>query len=180
VDGRDLLAFAYLKNGKKDAATQVIREIERDIPNPLPAQQAPLDYYAALLAYEEGRYDDAVRQFRKALEPVYQVHAPQCFYALSLLKSGHTSEAIDEFQRSTWWVSFDSDLFDLSLFTASSHYKPISTATAHYWLGVAYEQQGDKDKAIKEYKVFLDLWKDADFKSKELEDAKVRLAKMSG
>jgi tetratricopeptide (TPR) repeat protein len=180
VYGRYTLALAYLKNGKKDMATQVIREIERDIPNPLPQEQAELDYYTALAAYEEGKYDEAVRQFKKALQFVYQVHAPQYFYAVSLLKSGHTAEAIDELQRATWWVSFDNDAFDLNFLPVSANYVPISTTKAHYWLGVAYEQQDDKDKAIKSYEKFLELWKDADFKSKELDNAKVRLSKLKG
>ena len=51
---------------------------------------------------------------------------------------------------------------------------------AHYWLGVAYEQQGNKEKAINEYKKFMDIWKDADFNSPEMKDAKTRVAKLEG
>lgn len=49
---------------------------------------------------------------------------------------------------------------------------------AHYWLGVAYEQQGEKSRAIDEYGKFLETWKDADFKSDEIRDAKARLVKL--
>lgn len=65
---RDLLAFAYVKNGKETFAAQVIREIQRDIPTPGRPEQAKLDYYAAVAAYEEGRYDAAVEQFNNALQ----------------------------------------------------------------------------------------------------------------
>jgi len=57
---------------------------------------------------------------------------------------------------------------------------PVPQVKAHYWLGVAYEKQGDKNKALAEYKKFLDIWKDADFNSPEMKDAKVRVAKLEG
>ena len=108
------------------------------------------------------------------------INAPLYFYAISLLKSGHSAEAIAELQRAIWWVSLNNGTFDLDFLVASSNYIPISTAKAHYWLGVAYEGQGQKDQAIKEYEAFLELWKNADFDSKELKDAKTRLTKLKG
>ncbi|MDH3252427.1 MAG: FlgO family outer membrane protein [Ignavibacteria bacterium] len=180
VHDRDLLAFAYVKNGRKDQAMQVVREVERDIRNPLPAERARLDYFAALVAYEDGNYDEAVRSFRKALQSQPYNHAPQYFYSLSLLKSGHASEAVEELRRATWWVSSGISVQDLDFLVVSSSYIPISTAKAHYWLGVAYEQLNQKEQAIKEYDEFLEIWKDADFQSKELDDAKVRRAKLTG
>jgi TolA-binding protein len=59
-------------------------------------------------------------------------------------------------------------------------YWPIAAVKAHYWLGVAYQQQGKTDQAIKEYETFLDFWKNADFKSPEMQDARTRLAKLKG
>jgi hypothetical protein len=57
-------------------------------------------------------------------------------------------------------------------------YGYIPNVKAHYWLGVAYQKLGEKEMAIKEYKIFLDTWKDADFNSPELNDAKIRLQKL--
>jgi tetratricopeptide (TPR) repeat protein len=45
-------------------------------------------------------------------------------------------------------------------------------------LGKIYEQKGQKEKAIENYKKFLDLWKDADPGLPEVEDARQRLAAM--
>ena len=61
-----------------------------------------------------------------------------------------------------------------------AEYWLIANAKAHYWLGIAYEQQGQKDQAIKEYEKFLDIWKDADFTSVELANAKIKLAQLMG
>ena len=44
-----------------------------------------------------------------------------------------------------------------------------------YMLGKIHEQKGWKDKAIKHYEKFLNLWKDADPGIPEVTDAKRRL-----
>jgi len=54
----------------------------------------------------------------------------------------------------------------------------VASVKAHYWLGVAYEQDGRKADAVKEYEEFLNIWKDADFKSQELDDARARVGKL--
>ena len=45
-------------------------------------------------------------------------------------------------------------------------------------LGKIYEEKGDTVKASENYKKFLDLWKDADPRIAEVEDASKRLSKM--
>jgi tetratricopeptide (TPR) repeat protein len=47
---------------------------------------------------------------------------------------------------------------------------------SYYKLGMVLERLGDKDSAVKNYRKFLDLWKDADPGLPEVEDAKNRLA----
>jgi tetratricopeptide (TPR) repeat protein len=49
---------------------------------------------------------------------------------------------------------------------------------AHYYLGIAYERTGNRDKAAKHYEEFLRIWKDADPGTKTVEDAKARLARV--
>jgi tetratricopeptide (TPR) repeat protein/TolB-like protein len=51
---------------------------------------------------------------------------------------------------------------------------------ALYLLGQAYEQTGSVEKARETYERFLDIWKNADPGIKEIDDAKVRLARLKG
>jgi eukaryotic-like serine/threonine-protein kinase len=53
-------------------------------------------------------------------------------------------------------------------------------ARAYYMLGKIAEQEGDEPRAIKNYRKFLDLWKDADPGLLEVEDARKRLAGLKG
>jgi serine/threonine protein kinase/Flp pilus assembly protein TadD len=53
-------------------------------------------------------------------------------------------------------------------------------AKSFYMLGKIVEQQGDKTKAIEHYRKFLDLWKNADPGIPEVEDARKRLAGLTG
>jgi len=177
--GRDLLAFALLVNGRKEESAQVLRDIENDLPKPTPLEQTRLAYYRALTAYEEGAYGLALEQFAKAYAHQTTLHAPQYFHAVSLLKAGgHAAEAIRELERLTWWLFLGNSLIDMDFLAIGQSYVPIGAAKAHYWLGVAYEQQGEREKAIREYTAFTQLWKNADFRSEELEDARQRLAKL--
>ena len=119
--------------------------------------------------------------FNSGLHATVPNHTPLYHHALSLLKTGHTQEAIQEFERLTTWVALGNPYFDLDYLTFNEYQATgIAAVKAHYWLGVAYEQQGQKDQAIKEYQKFLDIWKDADFKSADISDAKIRLTKLKG
>ena len=105
---------------------------------------------------------------------------PQYFYAVTLLKTGNNEDAIKEFTRMTWWTPVSPRNPSNLDFLPSFFYWPIAMVKAHYWLGVAYEQQGDREKAMKEYQTFLNIWKAVDFDSPERMDAKDRLSKLTG
>jgi len=171
---RDVLTLAYLKNGHSKMAYRVMEELKKELTGKQLRQQPSYDYLSGLLAYEEGKYELALEQFQKALRPLLPNRAPQYHYALSLLKTGHTAEAIDELKRVTWWSPISTPNISLDYLPASGYWA-ISAVKAHYWLGVAYEQKGDKNKAKEEYQKFLDIWKDADFNSPERADALGRL-----
>jgi tetratricopeptide (TPR) repeat protein len=89
-------------------------------------------------------------------------------------------EAVAEFDLLSRSAPIEFELYDNPQLAMAEYRIPIGAVKAHYWLGVAYEQQGQKDKAVKSYETFLDIWKNADFKSPEIADAKARLSKLKG
>jgi len=49
-------------------------------------------------------------------------------------------------------------------------------AKSHFMLGKIYEQRGMNAEAIRSYRTFLDLWREADSTTPDLEEAKQSLA----
>ncbi|UCC43380.1 MAG: tetratricopeptide repeat protein [Candidatus Zixiibacteriota bacterium] len=50
--------------------------------------------------------------------------------------------------------------------------------TGHYYLGLAYEGLGRRREAEQEYRRFLDIWSEADYRSAEMADAAERLSRL--
>ena len=178
VHGRVLLAWALYKNGDFARSSKLLREIMQE--NTKPIVHSSYEYASALVSFEKGEYDIAIDRFRKGYESAVPNRAPQYFYAVALMKRGSVSEAINEFQRMTWYSPVTAPSPTRLDYLPTWRYWLIASVKAHYWLGVAYEQQGQKDQAVKEYEKFLEIWKDADFKSPEIQDAKAKLNKLSG
>ena len=87
--------------------------------------------------------------------------------ARALYESGELDKARKVFEKITLLTlrrMFDEDIY----------------AKAFYMLGKIAEQQGDKARASQNYRKFLDLWKDADPGLPEVEDARKRLAGLTG
>jgi serine/threonine protein kinase/tetratricopeptide (TPR) repeat protein len=175
--GRDFVAWAAMKSGESDRAVRLLNESAKDNPEEFPETHRETQFLAGLLAYERGNYDEALTHFRDVLQREFPNHMPQYFYAVTLLKTGRTAEAIQEFQRMTWMSPISYPPISLSGLTTYLYW-PLGAVKAHYWLGVAYEQQGEKAKAIKEYEWFLETWKDAEKEWPEMADAKARLTKL--
>ena len=178
ICGRDYLDWALMKNGKSIEAKKMLNTIQKDVSDRSTVLQIYADYSSALLSFEEKKYDLALQKFKKAFSKLPPNHEPNFFYAVTLLKCGQLSEAIKEFNRLLYWPAVAVGNYLLFVLPGSVDYWHIPAVKAHYWLGVAYENQGRYDKAIKEYDKFLDIWKDADFASLELTDAKTRVLKL--
>ena len=174
---RDYVAWALVKNGKAAEAENLLQNMQKDLAGSPPATQVRLMFASALIYFDEGKYSIALDEFKKAYQILPPNHGPNIFYAICLLKNGQTSDAVNELQRLVYWPA-TSDNYLLPGIPGAIGYWPIQSVKAHYWLGVAYEQQGYKDKAINEYKKFLDIWKDADFKSPEVADARQQITKL--
>lgn len=179
IYGRFFIALGEFKNGNSSKAMKLVDDVIKDSSIGPPYQRRAFSYGKAIFLAEQGNFNAALELFNYALQMVNPNHAPLYHHALCLLKTGYTQEAIQEFQRLTTWVTLGNSIFDLDYLTLNEYQATgIAAVKAHYWLGVAYEQQGQKEQAIKEYQKFLDIWKDADFKSKEIDDAHAQLTKL--
>ncbi len=176
---RAILALAYLKAGNTEMFSKLTDEMKKSLTEDSPYQQARFEYTMGAGLYEQGKYDASLEHFSNAARWLAPNHIPPLIVAVAHLKTGHVAEAIEELRKISMWVSVDVEQYTLS-FLPLLDYLPTASVKAHYWLGVAYEQQGQKNQAIKEYEKFLEIWKDADFKSKEMDDAKARVAKLKG
>ena len=85
--------------------------------------------------------------------------------ARAYLKKGNVDGAIAVYEKK---ITFD----------PQSKERRLIHPKYHYLLGKLYEEKGEKAKAIEQYEVFLEFWKDADPGQPELEDAKKRLASL--
>jgi tetratricopeptide (TPR) repeat protein/tRNA A-37 threonylcarbamoyl transferase component Bud32 len=86
--------------------------------------------------------------------------------ARALVRRGALDDAIQEYER---LVTFDPAGNDRRLINPKFHYR----------LGVLYEQKGFKDKAIQEYKKFIEICGNVEPPLVEVEDARLRLAALS-
>ncbi|MBL7958820.1 protein kinase [bacterium] len=179
VAGADLLAYVFHRNGKQNLSAELMHGLRNNYDRMAPEDKANVDYTDGVLAFEKGDYDAALKHFQNATARAFPNHAPQYHMALSLLKSGRTGDAIKEFHLLTRRSPMGNMFFDLD-YLPFWNYGSVFSVKAHYWLGVAYEKQGEKQKAVAKYETFLRIWKDADFKSNEIDDAKLRLAKLKG
>ncbi|MBI3363850.1 MAG: tetratricopeptide repeat protein [Ignavibacteriae bacterium] len=176
--GRMTVAIAQTKNGNPQAVSNILEAVDRSSAGNI-AARARYDYGSGIISFENGKYDAALEQMNTAFRAVPPHHAPFYHHAVCLLKSGNLSEALNELNRLTRWSPIRYTPYDLDGLPLASYWL-IGLAKAHYWLGVAHEQQGEKEKAVTEYQKFLELWKDADFDSPEIKDAKQRLSKLQG
>ncbi len=176
---RSILALAYLKAGNSEMYSKLTGQMRNDVIEDSPNQQARFEYTLGAGLYEQGKYEAALEHFSRAEQWLAPNHIPPLTVALAHLKSQRVTKAIEELNKIAMWVAVDVEQYTLSSLPVLE-YLPTASVKAHYWLGVAYEQQGQKNQAMKEYERFLDIWKDADFKSAEISAAKIRLAKLKG
>ncbi len=167
------LAIALQFNGKQEEARALVTKLRGEMTGPL-RERAPMHYVAGVLLYEQGNFDAALSEFNEALKALMPNHAPQLYLGLCYLKLGRTQDAIDEFKKCTWYTPLLHSTFDGDFLYMSGRW-PTTGTKAQYWLGVANEQLGKKREARDAYEKFLTTWKDADFTSAEIGDARKRL-----
>jgi serine/threonine protein kinase/tetratricopeptide (TPR) repeat protein len=121
---------------------------------------------------ETGSFDSACTTLEKASPAIwgFWLHG-QYPLGLAYLKAGRLADAVRVFQDIITKPRMAGDVGD---------YCAIWAVKAHYYLGVAYEESGWQDKAVKQYEEFLEVWKDADPGIPVVEEARRRLAALKG
>ena len=175
--GRHWLAWALTKNGQSKKAEKIMDDMVENSNKSRPYVRIVGLFALATISFEKGEYEPALKKFNTAFSQLAPNHEPNIFYAICLLKVGHIQKAVIQLNRIKNWPLNDQS-YQQPIVPGGKYYAYISNVKSHYWLGVAYEKLGEKENAIKEYKTFLNTWKDADFDSPELKDAKARLQKL--
>jgi serine/threonine protein kinase/Tfp pilus assembly protein PilF len=125
------------------------------------------DHLMGRIELERKNYSGAIEYFNKALALVPYHWDYQMLFrnslALAYYETGNLDMACQEYEKI---LSLPGGLYNYGDIFARSFYN----------LGRIYEKQGQRDKAIENFRKFLDLWKDADPGLPEVEDAKRRLA----
>ncbi len=117
----------------------------------------------------------AVEHFEKAVSLVPYQHNlngdSHAWYYSSLANAYYLSGEIGKAQE--WYENI------LALTTGRLYYGEIY-AKSHLMLGKIYEQRGMDAEAIRSYRTFLDLWREADSTAPDVEEAKRALANLLG
>jgi tetratricopeptide (TPR) repeat protein/TolB-like protein len=181
-----------IKQGRIVQAQAGLTEIESSLPKVDKRTQKELSFWHDLLQGEvflaQGSLDAALSVSRKACQPG-SPFLDDSTYFMDLLarvyaQRGETSKAISEYER----------LFkpDVSAEVPTSEYErplvPMGAADViflihplyHHRLGLLYGRTGEVAKAKVQYEKFLDLWKNANPGTPEVEDARKKLEGLEG
>ncbi|MEW5922446.1 MAG: tetratricopeptide repeat protein [Candidatus Zixiibacteriota bacterium] len=154
------------KGGRFEEAEKLLQEYQREI-NGINLRLARYHYCSGTIAYERGDYARAIKEFEESLSVRDEFsYMTTYMLAMSYFKTDNYAKAIHNFER----------LFkDVSLWRL---FYGIQDSRVHYYLGIAYEESGKLDMAAKWYEKFLDIWENADSSWTELDDARMRLARL--
>jgi serine/threonine protein kinase/lipopolysaccharide biosynthesis regulator YciM len=164
------IGLIYIYTNSFDKAEKAAEEIKKTM------EKAPRLIFQVLyfnllgrMESNEGNFSEAIELLKKALSlNPFEIDVNQ-FHALvieSLASAYFKKRDLDNAQ-----VEYEKIL---SLTEGRAAFGDIY-AKSFYMLGKIFEQQGDTAKAIEHYEKFLDLWKDADPRIAEVDDARERL-----
>jgi tetratricopeptide (TPR) repeat protein len=125
----------------------------------------PPPFASGRMALAHGQGDSAVHYFELWSEGrrncAHLFWLGQAYAAAERTREavGAFEDALERYDRSRW-------------------FNPIQSTRLHFLLAKAYEKAGRTDKAAEQYRMFLELWKDADTEVEEIRYAKRRLTQL--
>lgn len=122
-------------------------------------------YAVGTIDMAEGNFDKACISFERSRD-----YNNEFFVGYMLARAYYLderyNEAIAEFKKVQ------------EKYNAQRSYFSVFSVKFHYYLGLAYEKNGQYDLAIKQYETFLNIWKNADEGLESVKEAKERLAEL--
>jgi tetratricopeptide (TPR) repeat protein/TolB-like protein len=147
---------------RADSVLNIVRQLSEQAEIPQDERYA---YFRGRIAFDRGDLDTAIYY----LEIAYRLmprFPEQYDLARAYYKAGRLADAVKAYETALGRYDFlRADWPDWS-------------AEAHYNLGICYEESGWNDRAIEQYGIFLNLWKDADTDLPQIGDARERLDRL--
>jgi tetratricopeptide (TPR) repeat protein len=166
-----VMGLSYLRKGSMEEAQKTAEELKQMIQSGINKKKIRFyTHLAGMIELERKNYPKAIEYLKEAVEslPYGPLEKDASFIdslALAYYKSGDLEKARETYEK-------------ITSLTLGRYLYGDMFAKSFYMLGKTYEQKGQKEKAVENYKKFLDLWKDADPGLRELEDAKKHLSSL--
>ena len=128
-------------------------------------------YYFAkgFIELAQGDLEDACRHLELADSLASDRYESRYWLATTYLRRGRADEAIHKMEAA------------LERYDWTRLWNPELAARGYYLLGTAYQEAGEKTKAVENLRKFVDLWKDADPELQpKVTDARERLRLLRG
>jgi tetratricopeptide (TPR) repeat protein len=119
-----------------------------------------------LIERARGNLESAITLLHRAIEVEEPFLCFRTVLATMYMEAGEIAEAVDLLEAA------------LGRYEPERAVMQIWNVKAYYFLGLAYEESGWNAKAIEQYEIFLDLWKDSDPGIAEIDDARQRLTRL--
>lgn len=164
---RDLYIYLLTQSGNIKKAEEIASSLKKDIEKKDVKKMHRYWLMASLIESVKNNKKTAVDYLEKAVQKLPKFDfTVNYFLAQAYLETGRLDEAVVGLEKL------------LNRYDEERPYNSIWAVKAYYWLGLAYDKSGWKQKAIEKYQEFLDIWKEADPGISEVADAKQRLAKL--
>jgi tetratricopeptide (TPR) repeat protein len=161
-----------------DSIETTLPRVSAEAPGELELAECMVATYRAEVLLAEGSLDECIAVCQTITQPgipnvggqdliFYNYPAERDILARAYVQKGLPEDAIVEYER---LITFDPDSNDRRLVYAKFHYR----------LGVLYEQTEQTEKAVQQYKKFLEICGDVDPELTEVTDTRRRLAALNG
>jgi len=152
------------RNGKFDEARELAENIKQDLSQD---DFGMHQYYygMAAIAYYKNNWETTIEYINKIFNLDGQCQCTHVHYLLGMayMKSGRVADAVGVFENQL-------QVYSIRGLIWGGWYVEM-----HYRLGLAYEQSNWNEKAAEQYRILLDIWNEADYRTDIIADARKRL-----